>query len=303
MGPERRSATDPVGETDGVLDHASVTRTLAEAGCIAAEEEARELIEAAAGDPEALGELIARRTDGEPLAWLTGVIAFCDLRLSVEPGVYVPRWQTEPLARRAAGHLRPGGLAVDLCTGAGAIAAVLVATVPTARVLATEFDETAVRCARRNGIEVFEGFLDDPLPPELEQRVDVLTAVAPYVPTGSLRLLPRDVQAFEPRLALDGGADGTDLLAELARRSVRWLRPGGWLILELGGDQAEPMERLVGELGFVGAEVMADEEGDPRAICARRGLTSQRRDGLRVESKPHQVGPRSEADVAFPALP
>ena len=253
------------------LDRASVTQTLAEAGCIAASAEADELITVAAGDPDVLDDLVARRTTGEPLAWLTGAVTFCGLSLFVAPGVYVPRGQTEPLARRAATLLPPAGVAVDLCTGAGAIAAVMTAAVPTAQVLATELDENAARCARRNGIEVFEGFLDDPLPHELEHRVDVLTAVVPYVPTDSIRLLPRDVQAFEPRLALDGGADGTDLLMEVARRSTRWLKPRGWLLLELGGDQASVMERLLRDVGFGGIDVMVDEEGDPRAICAQLG--------------------------------
>jgi release factor glutamine methyltransferase len=99
----------------------------------------------------------------------------------------------------------------------------------------------------------------------------VLTAVVPYVPTGSLRLLPRDVQAFEPRLALDGGVDGTELLADVVRRSARWLRPGGWILLELGGDQAAPIGRLLRECGFEGPDVMADADGDHRAICAQRG--------------------------------
>ena len=88
-----------------------------------------------------------------------------------------------------------------------------------AQVLATELDPTAARCARRNHVEVFEGSLDEPLPAVLEHTVDVMTAVVPYVPTDALRLLPRDVQAFEPRLALDGGADGTDLLVEVVRQS------------------------------------------------------------------------------------
>jgi release factor glutamine methyltransferase len=253
------------------LDRVSVTRVLTEAGCIAASEEAEELIQAAAGDLDVLDNLVSRRTDGEPIAWLTGAVTFCGIRLFVAPGVYVPRWQTEPLARRAATLLPSAGVAADLCTGVGAIAAVLAAAVPTAKVLATELDENAVRCARRNGIEVFEGFLDDPLPREFEHRVDVMTAVVPYVPTDSLRLLPRDVQAFEPRLALDGGVDGTDLLVEVARRSAGWLRPGGWLLLELGGDQAEPIGQLLRELGFEGVDVMADEDGGPRAICAHLG--------------------------------
>ena len=253
------------------LDPVSVTQMLTEAGCIAAREEADELIRAAAGDPDVLRDLVSRRTNGEPIAWLTGAVTFCGLRLSVAPGVYVPRPQTEPLARRAAKLLPSGGVAVDLCTGAGAIAVVLAEAVPTAQVLATELDGNAVRCGRGNGIEVFEGFLDDPLPKEFEHRVDVLTAVAPYVPTNSLRLLPRDVQAFEPRLALDGGEDGTDLLVEVVRRSRGWLRPGGWLLLELGGDQAEPIGRLIHDSGFEEVDVMVDDDGDPRAICAHLG--------------------------------
>ncbi len=251
------------------LDRAKVTQVLTEAGCIAACEEADELMQAAGGDLDVLDDLVSRRTRGEPIAWLTGAVSFCDVELFVAPGVYVPRWQTEPLARRAVALLPAGGVAADLCTGAGAIAAVLAATVPTARVVGTELDSNAAQCARRNGVEVYEGFLDDPLPRELEHRVDVLTAVAPYVPTDSLRLLPRDVQAFEPRLALDGGVDGTDLLVEVVRRSAGWLSPGGWLLLELGGDQAEPMGRLLQELGFERLDVMADEDGDPRAICAQ----------------------------------
>ena len=262
----------PPGQTESVpLDRVSVTRRLRDAGCVAAGEEAGELIDAAGGDPDVLAGLVDRRSQGEPIAYLTGAVTFCGLRLFVAPGVYVPRWQSEPLARRAAGLLPSRGVAVDLCTGIGAIAAVMTSAVPTAVVLATEIDVDAATCARRNGVDVFEGFLDDPLPPAFERGVDVLTAVVPYVPTGALRLLPRDVLAFEPRLALDGGVDGTDYLVEAARRSVRWLRPGGWLLLELGGEQAGAMRPLLAELGFEGIDVMTDEDGDPRAVRAQLG--------------------------------
>jgi release factor glutamine methyltransferase len=253
------------------LDRASITRRLGEAGCIAAPEEADELIEAAGGAPEVLAAMVARRSTGEPMAWITGSVVFCGVTVDVAPGVYVPRWHTEPLARRAVSLLPARGVAVDLCTGCGAIAAVLGAAVPEAQIVATELDHGAARCARANGVEVFEGWLDDPLPRRLEHRVDVMSAVVPYVPTHALRLLPRDVQAFEPRRALDGGVDGTRLLRQVVRRSVRWLKPGGWLLLELGGDQPGPVGDLLGQLGFEAVDVMVDEDGDPRAICARAG--------------------------------
>jgi release factor glutamine methyltransferase len=248
-----------------------VVGILAEAGCVAPTEEADELIRAAEGDRAVLDDLVSRRVVGEPLAWLTGATTFCGLRLVVTSGVYVPRPQTEPLAWRATSFLPPRGVAVDLCTGAGAIAVVLSAAVPSARVVATDLDADAARCARRNGVEVFEGFLDDPLPTELQRTVDVMAAVAPYVPTGSIHLLPRDVQAFEPRRSLDGGTEGTDLLAEIVRRSTRWLKPGGRLLLELGGDQADPIGRLMREVGFDPVDVMVDEDSDARAVCARLG--------------------------------
>jgi release factor glutamine methyltransferase len=260
---------DPAG-----LDLDAVTRRLAAAGCIAPAEEAAALTRAAAGDAGRLEDLVGRRGEGEPLAWLTGSVEFAGVEVAVSPGVYVPRPQTEPLARRAASLIPAGGVAVDLCTGAGAIAAVMRAAVPDARVVATELDDWVIECTRRNGIEVFEGFLDDPLPVELEGRVDVMTAVVPYVPRGSIRLLPRDVQAYEPRVALDGGPAGTDFLEEVVRRAPRWLRPGGWIFLELGGDQAEPIGSLMARTGFDSIEVLEDEDGDPRGAGGRLGVAS-----------------------------
>ena len=249
----------------------SVTQILADAGCIAAGEEADELIRAAGGDPHVLDDLVSRRTDGEPIAWLTGVATFCGVRLFVAPGVYVPRRQTEPLARRAAALLPPAGVAADLCTGAGAIAAVLAAAVPTAQVVATELDEDAAQCARRNGVEVFEGWLDDPLPRRFEHRVDVLTAVVPYVPTDSLRLLPRDVQAYEPRLALDGGVDGTDLLVEVVRRSPR-LAESGWLAAAGAGWGPSRPDRTTSPGARISGTRGHDRRGrgPSRDLCATR---------------------------------
>jgi release factor glutamine methyltransferase len=176
------------------------------------------------------------------------------------------------LAERAASLLPPDGAAVDLCTGSGAVAAVLGSAEPAATVLATDLDPAAVACARRNGVDARLGDLDEPLPEELRGRVDVVTAVTPYVPTAELPLLPRDVLAYEPRPALDGGPDGTTLLERVVQIAPGWLAPGGHLLLELGGDQARPASTWMAEEGFVNVRVHRDEDGDDRAIegsCAK----------------------------------
>ena len=246
-----------------------VASRLTAAGCVAAEEEAAELVAAARRDPLRLESLVARRAGGEPLAWVVGATVFCGIPVKVHPGVYVPRWQTEPMARRAAALLPAGGNAVDLCTGTGAIACVLQAAEPSAVVLATDADPAAVACARDNGVDALLGDLEEPLPPAILGAVDVMTSVVPYVPTDHLPFLPRDVTVFEPRLALDGGQGGLRLLSSVVARSTRWLRPGGWLLLELGGDQAAHVEQDMAAAGFVEIAVVEDEEGDDRAIEGR----------------------------------
>ena len=235
---------------------------------MAAEQEAAELV-GAAHDAAELDAFVRRRSAGEPMAWIVGAVEFCGVRVAVDRGVFVPRWQSEPLARRAAGLLPAHGVAVDLCTGAGAIACVLRAAAPAATVVATDVDPLAVACARGNGVEAYLGDLDAPVPAALLGTVDVMVAVAPYVPTGELAFLPRDVTAFEPRTALDGGAGGVEVLAAVVDRSSRWLRPGGWLLLELGGDQAPAMTERMADAGFVDIAVHRDDYGDDRAIQGR----------------------------------
>jgi release factor glutamine methyltransferase len=251
-----------------LIDRTRVVRELELAGCVAASEEADDLFEACAGDELILQKLLSRRTAGEPIAWVTGKSLFCGLSISVAPGVYVPRWQSEQLARRAIELLPSDGVAVDLCTGTGAIAAAISFNRPRARVLATEIDRTAALCARSNGVEVLEGSLFDPLPKDLRQSVDVVTAVVPYVPTGELQFLPRDVKDYEPQVALDGGAEGTQFLLKVVESSPAWLRSGGSLLLELGGDQHLPISAALGASGFQSIELIRDDDEDIRGITA-----------------------------------
>ena len=250
--------------------HEALIERLAAAGFIAPGAEAAELVARAGGDCELLAGLVRRRLTGEPLAWITGSISFCGLSIRVDPGVYVPRRQSEELARRAAARLPPGGTAVDLCTGTGAIARMLSVARPDARVVASELDERAAACAAANGVEVYRGDLFAPLPRTLEGRVDVVIGVVPYVPTPEMAFLQRDTLVFESRLSYDGGHDGAEILRRVLADAPRFLRRGGGLLLELGGDQAEALAGELARLGYVAVNVLVDDEGDVRGIEATR---------------------------------
>jgi release factor glutamine methyltransferase len=251
-------------------DHQALTSLLSTAGFLAPEEEANELLGRAGDDDALLDALVGRRLTGEPLAWITGRISFCDIELRVHPGVYVPRWQSEQLARRAVELLPPSGTAVDLCTGTGAIAR----TVQTAhagdgaRVMATDMDGRAVACARANGVEAYCGDLFAPLPGGLNGRVDLVVGVVPYVPTAALALLQRDTLTFESPLSYDGGPDGTDILRRVLTESPRYLRPGGTVLVELGGEEADALSGDLSRLGYVDVAVLLDDDDDVRGLEA-----------------------------------
>jgi release factor glutamine methyltransferase len=241
---------------------------LAAAGFLSAGEEAEELQARAGGDGRVLEELVERRLAGEPLAWIVGSAAFCGLRVRVDPGVYVPRPHTEGLALRAAERLPAHGTAVDVCTGSGSVAAVLADRRPGATVLATDVDERAIACARSNCVDARRGDLYAPLPAALQGRVDLVTGVVPYVPTAALASLQRDTFTHESALAYDGGPDGTAILRRALAGSRAVLRPGGALLLELGGDQAGLLAGDLARLGFGDVSELADEDGDVRGIEA-----------------------------------
>jgi len=211
-----------------------VVERLRAAGSVFAEDEARLL-----GDDE---ELVARRIAGERLEHVLGWAEFGGLRIEVDPGVFIPRPQTEALANYAA-SLRPA-VALDLFAGSGAIACVIKDRHPAARVVAAERDPIALGCARRNGarfgVEVVAADVDAGVPRELEGQVDVLTANVPYVPSRELPYVPHD---GEPAAALDGGPDGLDWLRRVASIARRWLKPTGRLLIELPeGVETMPLE-------------------------------------------------------------
>ncbi|CAL9373543.1 methylase [Streptomyces griseomycini] len=211
------------------------------AGCVFAEDEA-ELILSAAPTPDAVAPMVERRAAGLPLELVVGWAEFRGRRITVEPGVFVPRRRTEFLVEQALARAPGAAVVVDLCCGSGAVGAALAAGLGEVELHAADIDPAAVRCARRNvadlGGQVHAGDLFEALPGGLRGRIDVLAANVPYVPTDEIGLLPPEARDHEPRVALDGGADGLDVLRRVAAGAPGWLAPGGCLLVETSRRQA-----------------------------------------------------------------
>jgi release factor glutamine methyltransferase len=159
------------------------------------------------------------------------------------------------------------------------VGAALLAVLDPVRVAlyAVDIDPAAVRCARRNvaaaGGRVCEGDLYDPLPAALRGRVDVLVANAPYVPTESIGLMPPEARLHEPQVALDGGADGLDVLRRLTRQAPRWLAPGGHLLVETSRGQAPQTVEAFHHSGLV-PRISASDAWDATVVIGTRPGTA-----------------------------
>lgn len=219
--------------------HGVVVQRLSAAGCVFADAEA-ELLEAAATSLADLDTSVARRCSGEPLEQVVGWAEFCGLRVSVLPGLFVPRRRTEFLVEQAVQRVAPGDLVLDLCCGTGAIGLAIAATVADVELHAAELDPVAAACAKCNlgDVPVFVGDLFDPIPDRYAGQYAVIVANVPYVPTADIALLPTEARLHEPRAALDGGIDGLDVLRRVADEATRWIRPGGVLLMETSEQQS-----------------------------------------------------------------
>ena len=239
--------------------------------------------------------MVARRAAGEPLQHLLGFEDFHGLRLAVSPDALIPRPETEGLVRWALETLGSGDvagrgaarLAADIGTGTGAIACALAASVPGLAVVAVDCSPAALAVAadnvRAHGLSDHVRLLEGDLVAPLAARglsVDLVVANAPYLPTGLLSALPPEV-ALEPRVALDGGADGMDVIKRLVATAPAVLAPGAWLLLEIGEGQAEPLASFMTAAGYAGVGARRDLIGVERYIGARWSGQPGRADGAR----------------------
>jgi release factor glutamine methyltransferase len=223
-------------------------------------------------------DFIERRTRREPLQHLTGKALFRDLELAVGPGVFVPRRESEFVAGLAIEALRAAGdgaTAVDLGTGAGAIALSMATEVPGATVYGVEVSPEAYAWTQRNvdaiapdsAVAVL-GDMARALP-ELDGHVDVVSANPPFVPDGTPAPTP-EVALFDPAEALYGGPDGFDLIRSVSTTARRLLRPGGTLAMEHGVSQAGRVAELLRADGWESVVSHRDPRGQDRVTTARR---------------------------------
>ncbi len=266
---------------------------LREAGVEGAQLEARELLCYAAGksreqfyrdmalyapDPveEKLAALVERRLAGEPVAYLIGEWEFYGLTLDVTPDVLIPRMDTEVLAERAillARAAGEGARVLDLCAGSGCVGLAVAANVPTCRVVLADVSEAALKICkgnvRRNELNARVTCVQaDALqkPDAALWDFDVIACNPPYIPTGDLAGLDVSVRDYEPRSALDGGADGLDFYRAIAAQWGSALRLGGSLLFEVGINQAMDVAALLEGSGFEDIQSTQDTQGIPRVV-------------------------------------
>ena len=219
-------------------------------------------------------ELVERRSRREPLQYITGEQGFLDFTLHTAHGVLIPRLDTEPVALEAAEMLQDmkKPTALDLCCGSGAIA-IAASKLGGAEVTACDISEEAVQLTRENAracganIRVLKGDMFEPLK---KKKFDVIISNPPYIRSADIEGLMPEVRDYEPREALDGGEDGLDFYRLILEQAPAHINDDGWLILEIGDDQAQDVCALIEETGvFDPPEVKQDLAGHDRIVKAQ----------------------------------
>jgi release factor glutamine methyltransferase len=236
--------------------------------------DAEELLEFIVGhepdDGEEIAEMAARRfqrfvrrrASGEPNAYIIGQTTFHDLKLDVARGAFIPRQSSEWMADQAIRRLRsrPRPVYVDLATGIGPVALVVARAIPAAFVLGVDVSARPIALARRNAaklglrnVQFARGDLFEPVPRRLTGAVDVVTIHPPYVGRREMRTLPFEILQFEPKESLtDDSPLGDRIVRRVVAEAPSWLRPGGWLLVEVSPDRSRQVATILRRAGFRG---------------------------------------------------
>lgn len=250
----------------------SLVDFLRAAGCVFAEDEAA-ILQSSAETPQELRAWATRRAAGEPLEHIVGWVDFGGERLSVGPGVFVPRQRSLLLARTTAtlAEELDAPMVLEAYCGAAPLATYVARHAPRARVAATDISSVALEYAKANmeaarpgadwADNVFPGDVLAGLPARLRGTIDVIAAVPPYVPSAAVDFLPHEAREHEPEATLVGGKSGLDHFASLLREAGSWLSRGGTVSAEMGQGQADEAARLAASLGYALATTFTDDEG------------------------------------------
>jgi release factor glutamine methyltransferase len=252
----------------------SIVARLRRAGCVFAEEEATILLEDDVGEAE-LERRVRRREAGEPLEHIVGWVRFGRLRLSVGPGVFIPRQRSLRLARAAVRAAREDGRPVVLepFCGVAPLAASVAAAVPEAEIHVADLDPSALEYARRNlpgraGVHLSDGLAG--LPETLRGRVTLVAGVPPYIPATERRLVPHEALEHEPEAALFGGDDGLEHVALLVDGLDGWLAPRGTALIELNRRQYRSAAAIARRAGWA-PRARRSQDGQTVLLDLRRG--------------------------------
>jgi release factor glutamine methyltransferase len=223
-------------------------------------------------------ELVKRRSAAEPVAYLVGHREFFSLDFEVTRDVLIPRPDTETLVVEVLELLKlvTKPRILEFGTGSGCIAVSLAVNRPEADIVATDASPATLTVAARNAerhgvaerIEFRSGDLFAPL--RDGEQFDLIVSNPPYVPTAEIDRLAADVREHEPRSALDGGADGLDVIRRIVAGAIRHVAAGGWVVLECSPEQVPAVRELFGQAGYGEILVRQDLAGRGRAVCARR---------------------------------
>ena len=224
------------------------------------------------GSEERFAELVQERCDGVPIQYLRGRQEFYQLEFRVTPDVLIPRPETEHLVEAALKRIRPGHHVLDLGTGSGAVAVALALNSPDATVTATDLSFEALRIARENAIRLgceIRACQGDAVSQFASAQFDIVVSNPPYVPLRDVCGLQKELR-HEPSMALFGGEDGLEVTRRFVRDAPRVLRPGGWLLIEIGYGMREAVHDLSQGPEWTPPEFLPDLAGIDRVAAVQR---------------------------------
>ncbi len=227
----------------------------------------------AESDSEVYTQLIARRATGEPLQYITGRQEFFGLDFAVSPAVLIPRPESELIVEEVVRLGWPAPLIVDVGTGSGCLAVAIAREIPTARVIAIDIAAEALDVARQNavsnGVAAQIEFVNGDLLGPLTTRASIIVSNPPYIAASEMDGLQREIRDWEPRGALTDEGDGLGFYRRLLRTAPAHLEPGGYLICEIGYQQAAAMRSLVESAIWDGPRFLTDLQGYERTMVVR----------------------------------